>query len=160
MFSRKKADDVDQTDVAFKKPNEIINKHDNNLVPVVVPEKPKIPIAPASHIAGDMVIVGNIITEGSLNLDGSVEGNIQAHLLSVNEAACVRGEIMADDLVVSGEVIGTIRALKVRLMSTAHVDGDIIHKVIALETGGVFNGKVLRHETPLTSDLDETEAEK
>ena len=156
MFSRKKADEAEKSDVAVKKPSEVIKIHDNNIASVVVPEKPKKPIVPASHIAGDMVFDGNIVTEGSLNLDGRVEGNIRAHLLSVNIGACVQGAIIAYDLVVSGEVKGNIRALKVRLTSTAHVNADIIHKIIALETGGVFNGKVLRHEAALTCDLGET----
>ena len=56
---------------------------------------------------------------------------------------------MADDIVVNGHVIGRVRGLKVRLTSTAKVEGDIIHKTIAIESGAHFEGSVQRQEDPL-----------
>ena len=58
---------------------------------------------------------------------------------------------MADDIVVNGRVIGRVRGLKVRLTSTAKVEGDIIHKTIAIESGAHFEGSVQRQEDPLKS---------
>ncbi|MEM7711758.1 MAG: polymer-forming cytoskeletal protein, partial [Pseudomonadota bacterium] len=60
-----------------------------------------------------------------------------------------RGECIADDIVVNGRVIGRVRGLKVRLTSTARVEGDIIHKTIAIESGAHFEGAVQRQEDPL-----------
>ena len=59
---------------------------------------------------------------------------------------------MADDVVVNGRVIGRVRGLKVRLTSTARVEGDIIHKTIAIEAGAHFEGSVQRHENPLSGN--------
>jgi len=42
-----------------------------------------------------------------------------------------------------------VRGLKVRLTSTARVEGDIIHKTIAIESGAHFEGSVQRAEDPL-----------
>ena len=42
-----------------------------------------------------------------------------------------------------------MRGLKVRLTSTARVEGDIIHKTIAIESGAHFEGSVQRQEDPL-----------
>jgi cytoskeletal protein CcmA (bactofilin family) len=44
-----------------------------------------------------------------------------------------------------------VRGLKVRLTSTAQVEGDIIHKTIAIESGAHFEGSVQRQEDPLSS---------
>ena len=68
-----------------------------------------------------------------------------------NERCDGRGEIMADDVVVNGRVIGRVRGLKVRLTSTARVEGDIIHKTIAIESGAHFEGSVQRQDDPLTT---------
>jgi cytoskeletal protein CcmA (bactofilin family) len=44
-----------------------------------------------------------------------------------------------------------VRGLKVRLTSTAKVEGDIIHKTIAIESGAHFEGSVQRQDDPLST---------
>ncbi|WP_281856253.1 bactofilin family protein, partial [Litoreibacter halocynthiae] len=51
----------------------------------------------------------------------------------------------------NGRVIGRVRGLKVRLTSTARVEGDIIHKTIAIESGAHFEGSVQRQDDPLNT---------
>ena len=97
----------------------------------------------------DLTIVGNIKTTGDIQVEGTVEGDIRAHLLTVGESATIKGEIVADDIVVNGRVVGRVRGLKVRLTSTARVEGDIIHKTIAIESGAHFEGSVQRQDDPL-----------
>ena len=108
--------------------------------------KPKVA---ASTLSADLKIKGDIKTTGDIQVEGEIEGNIHAHLLTVGEGAIVRGEVMADDIVVNGRVIGRVRGLKVRLTSTAQVEGDIIHKTIAIESGAHFEGAVQRQDDPL-----------
>ncbi len=91
---------------------------------------------PASVLSPDLTIVGNLKTTGDIQIEGTVEGDIRAHLLTVGEGATVKGEIVADDVVINGRIIGRVRGLKVRLTSTARVEGDIIHKTIAIDEFG------------------------
>jgi len=105
--------------------------------------------ASASVLSSDLTVVGNLRTTGDIQVEGTVEGDIRAHLLTVGESATIRGEIVADDIVVNGRVIGRVRGLKVRLTSTARVEGDIIHKTIAIESGAHFEGSVQRQDDPL-----------
>ncbi|NDH02235.1 MAG: polymer-forming cytoskeletal protein, partial [Marivivens sp.] len=77
--------------------------------------------------------------------------DIRAHLLTVGETATIRGEVVADDVVINGRVIGRVRGLKVRLTSSARVEGDIIHKTIAIESGAHFEGSVQRQDDPLST---------
>jgi cytoskeletal protein CcmA (bactofilin family) len=51
-----------------------------------------------------------------------------------------------------------VRGLKVRLTSTARVEGDIIHKTIAIESGAHFEGSVQRQDDPLTRSSDAPKA--
>lgn len=104
---------------------------------------------PASVLSSDLVIKGNLKTTGDIQIEGTVEGDIRAHLLTVGEGATVKGEVMADDVVVNGKVVGRVRGIKVRLTATAKVEGDIIHKTIAIESGAHFEGSVQRREDPL-----------
>ncbi|AKS46266.1 protein CcmA, bactofilin family [Octadecabacter temperatus] len=106
---------------------------------------------PASQLSTDLHITGNLKTSGDIQIEGTVDGDIRAHLLTIGESATVNGECMADDVVVNGRIVGTVRGLKVRLTSTARVEGDIIHKTIAIESGAHFEGSVQRQDDPLGS---------
>jgi len=105
----------------------------------------------ASMLSSDLLITGNLKTTGDIQVEGQVEGDIRAHLLTVGEGATVKGEVVADDVVVNGRVVGRVRGLKVRLTSTARVEGDIIHKTIAIESGAHFEGSVQRQDDPLST---------
>ncbi|MEM0921803.1 MAG: polymer-forming cytoskeletal protein [Pseudomonadota bacterium] len=102
-----------------------------------------------SLLSSDLTIKGNVITTGDIQVEGTIEGDVRAHLLTVGESATIRGEVVADDVVVNGRVIGRVRGLKVRLTSSAKVEGDIVHKTIAIESGAHFEGSVQRQEDPL-----------
>ena len=108
---------------------------------------------PASVLSPDLTITGNVKTTGDIQIEGTIEGDIRAHLLTVGEGATVKGECMADDVVVNGRIVGRVRGLKVRLTSTARVEGDIIHKTIAIESGAHFEGSVQRQEDPLSTGV-------
>ncbi|NAZ36014.1 polymer-forming cytoskeletal protein [Rubellimicrobium sp. CFH 75288] len=115
--------------------------------------RPQAPKAkpPASVLSADLNIKGNIKTTGDVQIEGQVDGDIRAHLLTVGEGATVRGELVADDVVIHGRIVGRVRGLKVRLTSTARVEGDIIHKTIAIESGAHFEGSVQRQDDPLNA---------
>ncbi|MBC6437331.1 MAG: polymer-forming cytoskeletal protein [Rhodobacteraceae bacterium] len=116
------------------------------------PEAPKAKAKPpVSILSTDLTVIGNLRTSGDIQVEGNVQGDIRAHLLTVGENATIEGEVVADDVVVTGRVVGRVRGLKVRLASTARVEGDIIHKTIAIESGAHFEGSVQRQEDPLAT---------
>lgn len=106
---------------------------------------------PASVLSSDLTVTGNMKTTGDIQIEGTVEGDIRAHLLTVGEGATIKGEVIADDVVINGRIVGRVRGLKVRLTSTARVEGDIIHKTIAIESGAHFEGSVQRQDDPLNA---------
>ena len=115
--------------------------------PTTAATKPK----PApSVLSSDLTVTGNLVTSGDIQIEGTVEGDIRAHLLTVGDSATVKGECVADDVVVNGRVVGCVRGLKVRLTASARVEGDIIHKTIAIESGAHFEGSVKREDDPLS----------
>ena len=120
--------------------------------PATAEFKPSAPKAkpPASILSQDLHITGNMRTTGDIQVEGTVEGDIRAHLLTIGETATIKGEVTADDVVINGRIVGRVRGLKVRLTATARVEGDIIHKTIAIESGAHFEGSVQRQDDPLS----------
>lgn len=115
---------------------------------------------PASVLSADLHVTGNMKTTGDVQVEGTVEGDIRAHLLTIGESATIKGEVIADDVVINGRIVGRVRGLKVRLTSTARVEGDIIHKTIAIESGAHFEGSVQRQDDPLNPGAKTAPASK
>jgi cytoskeletal protein CcmA (bactofilin family) len=114
--------------------------------PVATAPKPK---PAASVLSSDLTILGNVRSSGDIQVEGTVEGDIRAHTLIVGEGATVKGEVIAEEVVVHGRVVGRLRGLKVRLTASARCEGDIVHKTIAIESGAHFEGSVQRQDDPL-----------
>ena len=106
-------------------------------------EKPRIP----SILSEDLHINGDLKTEGDIQLDGVIDGDIRTHSLTVGASAIVNGSIVAETINVSGTVNGTITGTVVVLASTAKIVGDIIHQSLAIEAGARIEG-MCRHVDP------------
>ena len=115
--------------------------------PVPQPVQPVKP-APPSLISGDLKIVGDLHSEGEIQVDGMVEGDIRTNSLLVGETADIKGEIVADTVRVHGRINGQIKARAVLLSKTAHVVGDIMHEDLAIETGAFLEGHCKRIVLP------------
>ncbi|MCY3996772.1 MAG: polymer-forming cytoskeletal protein [Rhodobacter sp.] len=123
-------------------------------------KQPAGPKPPASVLSADLVVTGNLKTTGDIQIEGTVKGDIYAHLLTVGENAIVTGEVVGDDVIITGKIKGRVRALKVRLTSTAQVQGDIVHKALAIESGAHFEGSVVRQDDPLSEGKDDRRAQQ
>jgi len=117
------------------------------------------PKPPASVLSADLVVTGNLKTTGDIQIEGTVKGDVYAHLLTVGENAIVTGEVVGDDVIITGKIKGRVRALKVRLTSTAQVQGDIVHKALAIESGAHFEGSVVRQDDPLSDGKNDRRAQ-
>jgi cytoskeletal protein CcmA (bactofilin family) len=95
-----------------------------------------------SIISSDVNIVGNVSSEGVIQLDGRIEGEIHVRHLTVGIHGLVEGAIFAEEAVIKGTVTGSIKAQKVILEKTAEVRGNIQHEVISIEAGAVIEGKI------------------
>ncbi len=124
--------------------------------PATATSAPKAKPSP-SVLSSDLTIVGNVRSSGDIQVEGNVEGDVRAQVLIVGESATVKGEVIADEVVVHGRVVGRLRGLKVRLSASARCEGDIIHKTIAIESGAHFEGSVQRQDDPLASNKGKSE---
>jgi len=99
-----------------------------------------------SIISADLTIVGNLKSSGDIQIDGTVEGDIDSRTLTVGEGATVKGSITAETVRVSGNIVGQVKANAVSLAKTAKVNGDITHETLTMEAGAFLEGGVRRLE--------------
>ena len=96
-----------------------------------------------------LIMSGNIQSEGKIQIDGKIKGDIRCTHLIVGQDATIIGDIAAEVIVVRGCVKGTIRANRITLRSTARVKGEIFYKLFAVEGGAAFDGQFYRSAEPL-----------
>lgn len=102
-----------------------------------------------SIISTDMVVQGSLIATGDIQVDGRVEGDIESGSLTIGEKATVHGEVTCEEIIIRGRVIGSVRAARVHLAGTSHVEGDIFHQALAVETGAFFEGNCRHSDNPM-----------
>jgi cytoskeletal protein CcmA (bactofilin family) len=104
-----------------------------------------------SIIGEDLSVTGNIVSKGEIQIDGEVQGDVHCGSLLLGEKSQIIGGVVAEDVVVRGRVVGSIRGLRVTLQAQSHVEGDVYHQSLAIEQGAYFEGKSRRSDDPLST---------
>jgi cytoskeletal protein CcmA (bactofilin family) len=115
-----------------------------------------------SVIGNDLKIIGEslkILGRGILQVDGEIEGDVQAAEVIIGEKGQVSGMVAGRQVVVRGKVSGIICAQTVALQASSQVDGDIHHMSFAIEQGAQFDGRSrrARSEADLLTVVQERE---
>ena len=110
------------------------------------------PVAPAmsdgySVIDAHLSIQGDIATDGTVRVDGRIDGTLhRADTLIIGAGGAVIGNIEAREVVVGGELTGDLSVRgRVEIQKTATVRGDIRAAAVGLEEGGTVHGHVIVH---------------
>lgn len=101
-----------------------------------------------SIIATGMKVVGDCNTDGSLRIEGTVEGTVNAgKAVVVGKDGLVDGHVVTQDAIVGGRITGSLVAeSRLELQATAQVDGEVRARRMQLEEGAILNGKVTMGE--------------
>jgi cytoskeletal protein CcmA (bactofilin family) len=112
-----------------------------------------------SVIAADMNVLGNIISEGMLDIDGKIDGNVRCHTLNLRENGRIKGDVIAESVHIHGQVEGLVKATHVMLYASARVTGTLMHETLSIEDGAFVDGKLKRTDRiPVEEVLDERAA--
>ena len=87
-----------------------------------------------------MRISGNLKTDGDVQVDGIVDGDVESNQLTISDSATVNGSVFSDIIRVAGNVNGEITGRVVELTRTARITGDIKHHSLAIEAGAFVQG--------------------
>ncbi len=107
-----------------------------------------------SILGRDLIITGDIKTDGEVQIDGRLDGNLTAGIVTVGEQGAVNGKIVATSVHVRGKVTGKVDANVVELAETANVQADLIQDQLMIANGAFFDGKCARKSaapTPIKS---------
>jgi cytoskeletal protein CcmA (bactofilin family) len=127
--------------------------------PSAIPSAPSFAGRTISYLGPGLHIKGEISGNEDLKLDSKVEGlvSIGGFRLTVGPSAHLTADIVAREAVISGEVIGDVRACdRIEIMKSASIMGDLSTGKITIEEGAYFNGSVeVGSSTPqIGTDLD------
>lgn len=97
-----------------------------------------------SIIGPGMKVEGDCSTEGTIRVEGRVEGSVQADkAVVVGSDGIVVGDVRTQDAVVAGRVEGSIVAeSRLELQAGSRVQGDIRSGRVKLEEGGLVDGRI------------------
>jgi cytoskeletal protein CcmA (bactofilin family) len=104
----------------------------------------------ASTIGSELLITGTVTSSGKIHVDGHVQGDIQCASLLLGENSQLKGSAVAEEVVVRGRLIGSVRAIRLMLQTTSHVEGDLFYQSLAIEQGAYFDGKSSPSDKPLS----------
>jgi len=113
--------------------------------PMIPPPAKKMvesPVPAGALLGYGTKIIGQLHFEGSVRIDGNVDGEIDGKEITIGETAVVTAQIRADSIVVCGKVEGDITATqRIEIRSTAKVSGDITAPTLVIKEGATFEGR-------------------
>ena len=96
-----------------------------------------------SVIGADVEIIGTIKSNGTVRLDGKLEGELLCGGNAIlGKSAQVKGNVTATSVSIEGKISGNILAKdKIEMKATATVNGDIKARRLSVEDGVTFVGR-------------------
>ena len=92
-------------------------------------------------IAEGLRIIGNVSSDGAVQVNGQIDGDLNCTSITVLPKAFINGGVRARTVVVNGKVEGPIVGQDVVLKSQAFVTGDIEAQNLFIEPGAHFEGR-------------------
>ena len=101
-----------------------------------------------SIVAKGLVVTGDLISDGEIQIDGIVKGNIRAEIITIGETSHVTGDVDAENITIRGKVDGNITGCNVAISETASVKGDVTNSSLQIEPGAKIDGHCRHSDTP------------
>lgn len=111
----------------------------------IAPPAQKIVASPAragSSLSRGTTISGQLHFEGSVRIDGNLDGEIDGEEITIGESGVVTAQICAESIVVCGKVEGDITATdRIEIRATAKVTGNLTAPRLIIQEGAIFQGR-------------------
>lgn len=113
-------------------------------------KRKKLKVCTPTIVSSDLKIVGNLKSEGIIEVEGEIEGNVESLKINVRHSGSIKGDVVADSVDVSGEVNGLLKARNINITKTAKVSGVLIYESISIMDGAFVDGQF-----KVTQDIDD-----
>jgi len=129
MFGRKK----------YEEPEEVVIQK-----PEPVKEEPKFVPSRVTTIGKDVTLVGDFVTSDTLEIKGTLKGNIISDVkVHVAQGGILNGDAKASDILVDGDVDGTIIINNVaEISNTGSMQGNLETKTFVTNRESHFEGRL------------------
>ena len=102
---------------------------------------------PINFVDSSVVINGDLVFGKSLEIQGSVYGNILSDFksisfLTIGKDSKISGDVLSGNIVVSGKVFGNLFAQHIKIDESAKIVGSIKYKSIEVHSGAKINGLI------------------
>lgn len=105
----------------------------------------------ASIIGPGLTVTGNLESDGDIQIEGTVEGDVRSQGVTVGQGATVKGSVYADAVQVAGTLEGKIEAKSVTISKSGHMIGDLIHESLEVQAGAYLDGHCRRKQGTVTA---------
>ena len=100
-----------------------------------------------SIVSKDMTITGNIASPGTIQVEGTVVGDIECYELTLSETGEIRGQIKCEIAQIHGTVNGELQVTNLSIAASATITGDIVHENVSIEAHARVEGQLVRRES-------------
>jgi len=107
-----------------------------------------------------VAVKGELHFEKQLRINGCFEGSLDAKgKLIIGPSGVIKGDVRLDEAVIYGRVVGNITVNKLKIGSTAHIEGNIHTQHLECESGAKVIGRVdIDPGLPAIAELVEEES--
>jgi len=118
----------------------------------------------ATVVGSNAEFVGNITFSKTLQISGTVKGNITATeegdaKVIVDDKGLIEGDVVAPEVLIEGEINGNVRSTsKIIIAASALITGNVYYDILEMQGGATVNGSLIRNMGK-TAGLLEKQAE-
>ncbi len=108
------------------------------------PEVKKVKDSSSSLMIGEGVtITGTIKADNEVNIQGTIDGDIDCNSVSINQSGNVKGKVQTETMTVEGKVEGEININSLlHIKSQGSVSGKVFYGDIQIDEGGKLLGEI------------------
>ena len=97
-----------------------------------------------SIISKDLCLKGDLTTDGLLEIEGKIEGNIKGNEITIRESGFVNGNIISNISNIKGNFQGTIKSQRINVSGKANIKGTLEYVSLCVEDGSSIDGDLKR----------------
>ena len=108
-------------------------------------------------ISSTTMMKGNVIFEGTMHIEGKVQGNISSEgvLLTLSPGGCVEGDICVPSIQINGQVIGNVYCSgNLKLAEKAVITGSVYYNIIEIAKGAEVNQMEVHGRLESTGNME------
>lgn len=107
-----------------------------------------------SIIAKDLFIKGDLKSDGLIEIEGRLIGNVDSNIVTLRESSNVDGNIVAKVVNIKGRFNGIIKGERINISGKANIKGTLEYLSLCVEDGACIDGELKRINNTKNNKLE------